>query len=87
MAAGFIAGVSGRTGGYRLCRKPEEYSVGEILEKTEGPLNPVACLGGGAAPCPHAADCRTLPVWEKLERLVYDYLDSVKLSDLTENQF
>ena len=29
---GLIAGASGKGGGYRLCRKPEEYSVGEVLE-------------------------------------------------------
>ena len=37
-----IAGISGKGGGYRLCREPEEYSVGEILELTEGPLATVA---------------------------------------------
>ena len=39
-----IEGISGKGGGYRLCRKPEEYSVGEILELTEGSLATVpAC--------------------------------------------
>ena len=82
VSAGFVSGVSGRSGGYRLCRKPEEYSVGEILEKTEGPLNPVACLGGGAAPCPHAADCRTLPMWAEYDRLTHDFFYGKRLSDL-----
>ena len=44
VAAGLLAGVSGKGGGYRLCRAPEEYSVGEILDLTEGTLSPVACL-------------------------------------------
>jgi Rrf2 family protein len=83
--AGILDGVRGKGGGYRLCRPPEAYSLGEILRLTEGSLAPVACLEAGAERCAHP--CRTLPVWEKLERLVYDYLDSVKLSDLTENQF
>ena len=82
VAAGFVAGVSGRSGGYKLCRKPEEYSVGEILEHTEGPLNPVACLGGDAAPCPRAADCPTLSLWAEYDRLTHDFFYGKRLSDL-----
>ena len=33
-----IEGVSGKKGGYRLKRKPEEYRVGDILRLTE-PMN------------------------------------------------
>ncbi len=77
---GFLAGLRGKGGGYRLCRKPEEYSLGEILRLTEGSLAPVACLGDGAERCAHP--CPTLPVWERLEKLVSDYLDSVSLADL-----
>ena len=40
VSAGLIAAVSGKGGGYALCRRPEEYSVGEILEAMEGPLAP-----------------------------------------------
>ena len=44
--AGLVEGAHGKGGGYRLCRAPEEYSVREILEVTEGDLAPVACLEG-----------------------------------------
>ena len=77
---GLVEGQHGKGGGYRLNRPAQDYSLGEILRLTEGSLAPVACLGDGAERCAHP--CRTLPVWEKLERLVYDYLDSVTLSDL-----
>lgn len=43
-----LSSCGGRGGGYRLCRRPEEYTVGEILELLEGPLAPVACLAPGA---------------------------------------
>ena len=39
-----VKGASGKGGGYVLLRKPEEYSVGEIVELMEGTLAPVACL-------------------------------------------
>ena len=32
VAGGLITGSSGKGGGYRLCRKPEEYTLDEILE-------------------------------------------------------
>ena len=80
--AGLVSGVTGKGGGYRLTRKPEEYPLGEILRLTEGSLAPVACLDGGANSCPRAGKCQTLPMWEKLDDLINGYLDSVSLADL-----
>ena len=77
---GLVEGQHGKGGGYRLSRRPEEYSLGEILRLTEGSLAPVACLEDGAERCTHP--CSSLPVWEELERLVANYLDSVSLADL-----
>ena len=79
---GIVEGLQGKTGGYRLIRKPEEYTLGEILRLTEGSLAPVACLECGATPCDKATDCRTLPVWTELDRKINEYLDSVTVSDL-----
>ena len=81
---GLIEGVHGKGGGYRLCRPPEEYPVGEILRLTEGSLAPVACLECGAKPCERAARCRTRPLWDKLDSLVRQYLDSVTVAQLAE---
>lgn len=45
MVAGeLLIGASGRGGGYKLRRKPEEYTVGEILDLMEGTLSSVAWL-------------------------------------------
>lgn len=80
--AGFVSGVSGKGGGYKLCRKPEDYSIGEILEKMEGSLAAVACLACDAAPCPRAAACPTLPLWEEYDRMTHDFFYGKKLSQL-----
>ena len=80
--AGLVEGQRGKGGGYRLARKPCDYSVGEILRLAEGSLAPVSCLEAGATPCPKASSCRTLPVWEKLESLICGYLDEVTLTSL-----
>ena len=80
--AGLLEGLRGRGGGYRLTRKPEEYSVGEILRLTEGTLAPVSCLDCDSNQCDRAKDCQTLPMWKKLDELICGFLDSVSLKDL-----
>ena len=77
-----VDGIQGKGGGYRLTRKPEEYTLSEILRLTEGSLAPVACLECGAAPCDRAAECQTLPIWTELDRRIKEYLDSVTVADL-----
>lgn len=79
---GFLEGLRGKGGGYRLTRAPDQYAVGEILRLTEGSLAPVACLEGEENTCPRAGHCHTLPMWEKLDTIINDYLDSVSLADL-----
>ena len=79
---GFILGLRGKGGGYRLNRPAADYSVGQILRLTEGSLAPVTCLEGDENTCPRAGHCTTLPMWEKLDTIINDYLDSVSLADL-----
>lgn len=78
----YIEALHGKGGGYRLNRTPEDYKVGDILRLIEGSLAPVSCLECGAKPCENAAECRTLPMWEKLNGIVTEYLDNVSIADL-----
>lgn len=80
--AGLLTGQRGRGGGYRLSRTPEEYSIGEILRATEGPLAPVSCLKPEKNECGRSAECLTLPLWKELDRRMEGYLDSVTLAAL-----
>lgn len=79
---GLLHGVSGKGGGYKLCRKPEEYSVGEILELMEGSLSSVACLNTETNECPRKDKCHTLPMWTEYDKMVHDFFYGKKLSDL-----
>lgn len=79
---GLVDGVHGKGGGYRLMRDPDDYTVWEILSLVEGDLAPVACLAGDAKPCSRAAECRTLPMWEKYYQLTKEYFEGITLSDL-----
>ena len=80
--AGMVDGQHGKGGGYRLTRDPERITVLDILLTTEGDLAPIACLGTGAEPCARAAECRTLPMWEKLYEMIREYFKGVTLADL-----
>ena len=81
-ASKLVEGIHGKGGGYRLTRKAEQYTIGEILRLTEGDLAPVACLECNAQKCERTADCRTLPMWSELNRRINEYLDSVTIADL-----
>ena len=83
---GLVEGVHGKGGGYRLNRRPEEYKVGEILRVTEGSLAPVACVECDSTPCERAPECRTLPLWQKLNDMINDYLDNVTVADLMKEE-
>lgn len=84
--SGFLSTLRGRGGGYKLAHAPECYTVGSILKLTENSLVPVACLEPGAKPCSRAAECRTLPMWTKLGKMIDDYLESVTLADLIQGE-
>ena len=80
--AKLLSGLRGKGGGYRLTKSPEQYTVGSILRLTEDSLAPVSCLEQSAASCPRMAECRTLPLWQGLDKVINDYLDNITLSDL-----
>ena len=68
--ARLLTGLRGKGGGYRLTRS------------TEDSMAPVACLEPGAKACEHASECRTLPLWKGLDKLINDYLDNITIADL-----
>ena len=82
VTGGLLTGASGKGGGYKLCRKPEEYTVGEILDLMEGTLSSVACLAGEKNECPRQRICQTLSMWVEFDKLVHDFFYSKRLSDL-----
>lgn len=83
--AGLLDGLRGKGGGYRLNRSAKDYSVGEILRLTEGTLAPVACLEGKENNCERKENCKTLPMWEKLNSLICTYLDGISIEELSKN--
>ncbi len=78
-AAGFVLSARGKSGGYKLARKPEEYTAAEILLSGEGSLAPVSCLISG---CENSETCMTLPLFKELDEVIMSFLKSKTLKDL-----
>ena len=82
VAGGLIAGASGKGGGYKLTRAPEDYTLGEIIELMEGSLSPVVCLADKKYECQRSGHCQTLPLWKEYDKLIHDFFYGKKLSDI-----
>ena len=83
VTAGYVSGVSGKGGGYRLKCDPETTTVGEVLEVMEGTLAPVACLNCKEPyDCARRPFCKTLPMWKEFDSLVHDFFYGRTLQDL-----
>ncbi len=84
--AGFVDAVHGKGGGYRLNRTPDKYTVGSILKLTEGSIAAVSCTTQGPAACSRAECCHSKPMWDKLDAMIDDFLESVTLSSLLDTK-
>ena len=77
--AGLVVGVRGNNGGYKLVKKTEEYTTGEILRALEGNLSPVNTTSSNVV-----TDIGNDDYWKDFEKVINDYVDSVTLDKLVE---
>ena len=83
--AGLVNTVRGAQGGYRLAKEPQEITVGDIIDATEGPLSISDCLNDEGC-CQRSGQCRTRRVWEYLSTSINDVLQSIPLRDMLEQE-
>ena len=79
---GMVRSLKGPNGGYRLTREAKAYTVGDILEATEGCLAPVECLMDSPNRCSRSQSCVTLRFWKVLYEGVDRILNKYTLQDL-----
>jgi Rrf2 family transcriptional regulator, iron-sulfur cluster assembly transcription factor len=78
-----LSSKRGPKGGYSLTRKPEEITVGEIIQITEGGLDPVFCVNDHSKKtCERKNECVTRMIWSEAGRRLKEYFDSVTIQDL-----
>ena len=81
--AGLVTTVRGAQGGYQLARAPEDITVGDIIDATEGPLTISECISDEGC-CHRSGECRTRRVWEYLSNSINGLLQSLSLRDMLE---
>jgi len=79
-----VDSVRGPGGGYTLARDLAKVSVADIITAVDEPLDATQC--GGKENCKDEQRCMTHDLWSTLNDKMYEYLDSVKLSDLVAQQ-
>ena len=77
--AGMVVGLRGNNGGYKLTRRPEEYTAGEILRATEGPLSTHSEANGASL-----SDVGNTEFWKEFDNVINDYVNSVPLDHLVQ---
>ena len=84
--ASLVNSIRGSQGGYKLSRNPEDISVGQILRALEGSLAPVGCVvEEDPRECEKSDFCVTRVIWEKMRDSINNVVDSISLSDLTDD--
>lgn len=84
--AGYVKSERGANGGYRLTKKPEEYTVGMILRLTEGSLAITICTQDEQNLCERYGCCTTVKVWEKINKAISDVVDNITIADLAADE-
>ena len=83
-----VESVRGPGGGYNLARRAAEVTVADIIIAVDEPIDATQC--GGKGECEGAKQatghCMTHDLWSTLNRKMVEYLDSVSLQDLVEQQ-
>ena len=77
--AKLVISTHGKKGGYKLSKKPEEYSVGEILRVCEGDMAPVPCIKDEK--CDKKDSCEMYSFWNGLYDNINNYFDDKTLKD------
>jgi Rrf2 family iron-sulfur cluster assembly transcriptional regulator len=85
-----VDSTRGPGGGYSLARKMQDITVADVIYAVDEPLDATQC--GGKENCGSGANfsdshrCMTHDLWSTLNQKMVDYLDSVSLRDLVDQQ-
>jgi len=80
-----VSSVRGPGGGYCLSKSLTEVTVADIIHAVDEPLDATLC--GGKSNCQSDEEpCMTHQLWTNLNVRMLEYLSSVNLADLVEQQ-
>ncbi|MDB5813599.1 MAG: DNA-binding protein [Rhodocyclales bacterium] len=79
-----VASVRGPGGGYNLAKPMDAISVADVVIAVDEPLDATQC--GGKENCHDEGRCMTHDLWTNLNKRMFEYLGSVTLAGLVEQQ-
>ena len=85
-----VESIRGPGGGYILAKYARDITIADIIFAVDEPLDATGC--GNKTPCSTGKDgqehghCMTHDLWSNLNRKMVDYLDSVSLQELVDQQ-
>jgi Rrf2 family protein len=84
--ATLLRSVSGRGGGYTLARRPEDISIGQIVEASIGPVNIVDCVRQPLT-CLKSDQCECRWLYSLINNRITAALDEYSLADLVKKNW
>ncbi|HNJ82542.1 MAG TPA: Fe-S cluster assembly transcription factor [Piscinibacter sp.] len=81
-----VESTRGPGGGYSLGRKAEEITVADIIVAVDEPLDATGCGGKGDCMGEDSGKCMTHDLWAGLNAKMIEFLDSVTLKKLVDEQ-
>lgn len=83
--SGLINSCQGAHGGYFLAKPPQDITLDEIIQATEGDIALVDCVTHPSS-CDKAKSCIVREVWKEISEKMMECLDSTTLQDLIDQQ-
>src|SRR6201988_2454245 len=81
---GLVESVRGPGGGYCLAKDLSAVTVSEIILAVDEPIDATPC--GGKENCRDEQKCLTHDLWAALNQRIFDYLGSVTLQQMVDEQ-
>ena len=84
--AELVGSTRGPGGGYSLGRKVELITVADIIVAVDEPIDATGCAGKENCMGDDAGRCMTHDLWASLNQKMIEFLDSISLKKLVEDQ-
>jgi Rrf2 family iron-sulfur cluster assembly transcriptional regulator len=79
-----VESTRGPGGGYTLARSAKDVTVADIIFAVDEPIDATQC--GGKENCVEDGQCMTHELWSNLNKKIVEFLDSVTLANMVEQQ-
>lgn len=87
--AKLIESVRGKSGGYKLSKRPEKIYLDEVIKALSGELfETESCqqFTGNDSKCAHISCCSIRSVWFSISHILFNLLKQITLKDLLEKE-